>query len=309
MRRATLAFLIGALTAGVIVVSVRDSDGPCEPAAMTAPGNAARSSFDIATVSDPDRELRFDGAAGTAPDPAVWNFDTGGTGWGNNELQNYTNKRNNSALDGHGNLVITARRERSQFDDATLNYTSARLTTQGKVTIDPASYVEATIQAQPKSGVWPAFWLMGIDLPQVGWPQAGELDVMEVFGSDPALNQYIHVSASDRADEDAPYGGRSDGGRTPLVGHGNQSIRVGVYFDEQRVQFFVDRRRTLSITAEQAAASGRDWPFDRPFFILLNVAVGGQGGDPKSTEFPRTMTVGPISIWSGFGQQRSTSGC
>jgi beta-glucanase (GH16 family) len=135
------------------------------------PANAA--SGDVVWSQD------FDGAAGSAPDRSAWTNETGGGGWGNNELEDYTDSRDNSALDGQGNLVITAKRE------ADGSYTSARLTTQGKYT-PRYGRVEARIQIPRGQGIWPAFWMLGSDLPQVGWPNSGEVDVMENVGYEPA---------------------------------------------------------------------------------------------------------------------------
>ncbi len=112
-------------------------------------------------------------------DRSVWTNETGGGGWGNNELETYTDSRDNSALDGQGNLVITAKRE------ADGSYTSARLSTQGKYT-PQYGRVEARIQIPRGQGIWPAFWIARHRPPQVGWPGSGEVDVMENVGYEPA---------------------------------------------------------------------------------------------------------------------------
>ena len=123
----------------------------------------------------------FDGAAGSAPNPANWNQETGAGGWGNNELQNYTSSRENSALDGNGNLVITARQ------DGNGGYTSARLTTQGK--IQPKfGHLEARIKIPRGQGIWPAFWMLGGQIGNgVPWPDSGEIDIMENVGYEPHM--------------------------------------------------------------------------------------------------------------------------
>ncbi|XVV14491.1 glycoside hydrolase family 16 protein [Actinoplanes sp. CA-131856] len=139
--------------------------------------------------SAPTRTIGFSGAEGTAPDAAVWNRQTGAGGWGNGERQTYTSSTANARVDGAGNLKITALRTDGG------GYTSARLNTQGKVTIAPGSYVEASITAPTGDAVWPAFWLLGANMPSAGWPACGELDIFEGTGSEPTLaKSAVHLA-------------------------------------------------------------------------------------------------------------------
>jgi beta-glucanase (GH16 family) len=121
----------------------------------------------------------FDGSAGSLPDSTKWTFDLGGGGWGNHELEVYTNNPENVSLDGKGFLVICALKS----DD---RYTSTRLKSAGKFS---ALYgkVEARIKIPRGQGLWPAFWMLGADIGKVGWPQCGEIDVMENVGKEPAV--------------------------------------------------------------------------------------------------------------------------
>ncbi|MEV4352351.1 glycoside hydrolase family 16 protein [Actinoplanes sp. NPDC049596] len=243
-------------------------------------------------TSAPSRTLTFAGAEGAAPDPRIWTAQTGAGGWGNGERQTYTSSTANAQLDGSGKLKITALRTGGG------GYTSARLTTQDKVTINPGSYVEASITAPTGAAVWPAFWLLGANMPTVGWPACGELDVFEGTGSEPTLaKSAVHMAITRNAKIDRQYGwneGTTDLG-TPLD---TGSHRFGVYFDAQTVRFYVDRKPTMVLWASDARASDRTWPFAKPMFMLLNVAIAGDV-DPSATSFPRTMTVGPISVWPG----------
>ena len=241
----------------------------------------------------PARTITFDGPAGSSPDAAVWNLQTGAGGWGNGERQTYTADTANAQLDGSGHLRITALRTGGGF-------TSARLNTQDKVVVAPGSYVEATLTAPTGAGVWPAFWLLGAAMPAVGWPACGELDVFEGTGAQPTLaKSAAHMALAGDPRTDRQYGWGEAGGTTDLgeptdtAGH-----RYGVYFDARTVRFYVDRRLTMSLWASDALASGRTWPFGKPHFLLLNVAVAG-GVDTSGTTFPRTMTVGPVSVWKG----------
>lgn len=119
----------------------------------------------------------FNGPSGQLPDQSKWTFNTGGDGWGNQELQYYTNSPSNAALDGNGNLVITARRESvGSCWYGQCQYSSARLMTGGKFG-QMYGAIEARIKIPTGKGIWPAFWMLGEDLLQVGWPQCGEIDV------------------------------------------------------------------------------------------------------------------------------------
>ena len=122
----------------------------------------------------------FDGPAGAAPDPAKWTYDLGAGGWGNHELETYTNQPANVQQDGKGHLVITAIR------DASGNYTSARLKTQDHFTVQYGR-IAARMKIARGQGLWPAFWMLGSDVQQNGWPGCGEIDVMENIGKEPSI--------------------------------------------------------------------------------------------------------------------------
>ena len=122
----------------------------------------------------------FNGAAGTALDTAKWTYDVGGNGWGNSELEYYTNGTANAAMDGNGNLAITVKKESMSG----MNYTSARVKTLG---LESWTYgrIEARIKIPKGQGMWPAFWLLGTDINTNSWPACGEIDVMENVGKEP----------------------------------------------------------------------------------------------------------------------------
>ncbi|MEO6205202.1 MAG: glycoside hydrolase family 16 protein, partial [Mycobacteriales bacterium] len=253
-----------------------------------------------AQATTAQRRITFAGAAGSPLSTSTWNHETGGNGWGNGELQTYTDRASNSFVDGAGNLVITARRETfAASDGISRRYTSARLSTEGKFVIQPGSYVETAITAPVGKAVWPAFWLIGANIRQVGWPASGELDILEGSGASPtkAFNA-VHMGTLADPSVDKQYGW-GDGGTVDLGRSLDSGSHLyGVFFDGTRVRFFIDRREVRSVTAAHAAATGRDWPFGKPQYIVLNVAVSGDDGDPSTTSFPRSMTVGPISVWS-----------
>ncbi len=251
------------------------------------------------TKGQPTTVLSFQGPSGSRPDRRTWSSETGGNGWGNHELQTYTAAPANASLDGFGNLVLTARRQDATGPDGIQrHYTSARLTTAGKFTVKPGSYVEAAIRAPVGEGVRPAFWLLGADLATAGWPGSGELDLMEGTqrGAD-MVRQALHVSRRSAPTVDAPYGEYAPGGYTRLDEPRDQGFhRYGVYFDAHLVQFYVDGAARLTLTRTEAADKDRAWPFDRPQDVILNIAVG----DPPGRHvLPARMVVSPISVWEG----------
>src|ERR1019366_6648618 len=126
----------------------------------------------------------FDGPAGSAPDPAKWGYDIGGGGWGNNELEVYTSSRANSFLDGNGNLVIRATKTaQTSGGRTTTTYHSARLKTIGKFSKYHGTF-EARIKLDIQPGLWPAWWTLGANIEQAGWPACGEVDFLENYGQD-----------------------------------------------------------------------------------------------------------------------------
>ena len=262
------------------------SPAPTTPSAPNPPG-----------VS---RVIRFDGPAGSRPSSADWNYEIGGGGWGNGELETYTNSTANSYLDGHGNLVITARRQTLTGPDGiTRNFTSARLSTANKVIVEPGSYVEASITAPVGAGVWPAFWTLGTDIAQVNWPRCGEIDILEVTGATPTLAKAnLHMSRLSNPAQNNQVGWGTPGAVTDLGVSLDAGPHVyGVYFDANVVRFYIDHKMTLQYTAAQAAASDRSWPFSKTQYLILNVALSN--GTPDSTVLPRSMTVGPIGMYNG----------
>ena len=245
------------------------------------PGAAAPEAWTL-TWSD-----EFDGPAGALPDAANWVHDTGGHGWGNQELQTYTDRARNASLGGDGTLQIRAFAEEfTGRDGVRREYTSARLKTLGR--FDQAyGRFEARLRLPEGQGLWPAFWMMGSDIEQVGWPRCGEIDVMEHLGSEPAL---VHAALH------APIGARDFRSATGTFVLPGGRFAAGfhvfaVEWDPGRIRFFVDGILYRTFTPEDVAPGA--WVFDKPFFILLNVAVGGvwPGPPDSTTAFPQVMAV------------------
>ncbi len=243
----------------------------------------------------------FHGPAGSAPDPTKWVRETGGSGSGNNELQYYTDSSRNAALDGDGNLVITARRENPagyQCWYGDCRYTSARLNTAGKFTQRYGRF-EARIKIPRGQGMWPAFWMLGDNIGSVGWPASGEIDIVENIGREPnVVHGSLHGSGYSGG---ASLSGKYDLGRP--VADDFHVFTVDWAPDE--IAFSVDgheyERRTPADTR------GKDWAFDRPFFLILNLAVGGNWpGSPDSrTPFPQQMVVDYVHVFAKPGNPQS----
>jgi beta-glucanase (GH16 family) len=231
----------------------------------------------------------FDGPEGSAVDGTKWGHDVGGGGWGNQELELYTDGTQNAYLSG-GTLVIEADRASAQAGACwygACEYTSARITTQGKFAQAYGRF-EASIQIPSGKGLWPAFWLLGDDVNQVGWPACGEVDVMENAGAVPGVN----------------HGSLHEPGNPPLTATytAPASLAAGYHtyaidWSPDTFWFYVDD--DLYETQASEGPAGAAWPFDHPFFILLNVAVGGTfGGAPDATTvFPQTMRVDWVRVY------------
>lgn len=233
----------------------------------------------------------FNAPAGTSPDPAKWTYDLGAGGWGNRELETYTDRSANMFEDGAGHLVIRA------LKTAAGDYTSARIKTLGKFSIQYGK-IEARIKMPHGQGIWPAFWMLGVDINSAGWPQCGEIDIMENIGKEPStVHGTIHGPGySGAAGIGAPY---DDKAGQPFA----DAFHVfAVEWSPGSIEFLVDRYSYLKITPERIP-SGAKWVYDHPFFLLLNVAVGGSWpGYPDATsKFPQEMTVDWVRVWQRTG--------
>ncbi|MBB5081845.1 glycoside hydrolase family 16 protein [Nonomuraea endophytica] len=236
----------------------------------------------------------FNGSAGSAVDQSKWRFDIGGSGWGNNEQQYYTNSTRNAAMDGGGNLVITARRENPanyQCHYGTCQYTSARLLTAATFTRAYGRF-EARLRVPRGQGIWPAFWMLGNDIGSVGWPNSGEIDIMENIGREPStVHGTLHGPGYS--------GGAGIGAAYSISGAFADAFHTfTVDWSPNLIIWYVDgneyQRRT------PASLGGNRWVFDHPFFMIMNVAVGGHwpGYPDATTTFPQTMTVDYVRVYA-----------
>ena len=245
----------------------------------------------------------FNGPAGSPPDPAKWNYDLGGGGWGNNELEVYTNSTQNAFQDGKGNLVIRAMR------DSNGRYTSARLQTGSPgasthTTDGNWQYgrILARIKLPYSLGVWPAFWMLGENIGTVPWPGCGELDIMENFGP-----RNKDVSTNHGTAHGPGYsGGQGITKSYPLPFGYRVAEDFHIYAIEwspDSIQWSLDGQVYQKVSPA-SLPKGANWVFNAPFFILLNVAVGGPSTpaptgtpDPNAPFPPQDMLVDYVRVY------------
>src|SRR5882672_934578 len=224
---------------------------------------------------------------GSTINSANWTYDLGNGGFGNNELENYTNRPENARIE-NGALIIEARRENLGGSA----YTSARLKTEGRRTFGVNTWVEARIQVPQGQGIWPAFWMLGSSISTVGWPSCGEIDIMEMRGQNPLQNLGTMHWAND------------DGSHASFGGSFNSSVSLAAGFHTfaisrtpTAIKWYVDG--TQYHEGNIAGGINSTSEFQGQFFILLNVAVGGNFvGSPNSgTPFPQRMVVDYVRVW------------
>ncbi|HZW34082.1 MAG TPA: glycoside hydrolase family 16 protein [Isosphaeraceae bacterium] len=241
----------------------------------------------------------FDGRG--LPDPARWTYETGYVR--NHERQFYTRARpENARLEG-GRLIIEARKERYRLpgsdakapaegrgrrgrDRQDAEYTSASLTTQGK-----AAWTYGRIEVRAKlpagRGTWPAIWTLGTNIPEVGWPACGEIDIMEFVGFQPGvIHATVHTSKTDKGDR-------------ITIADASQAFHVyAMEWDAQKIDFFVDQKRYFTYRND---GTGRgSWPYDRPQYLILNLAIGGNWGGQKGIDaaiFPQRYEIDYVRVY------------
>ncbi|WP_394830643.1 family 16 glycosylhydrolase [Pendulispora rubella] len=235
----------------------------------------------------------FNGPAGSAIDQSKWRFETGDN-VNNHERQYYTSSTSNASMDGQGNLVITARRENPgnyQCWYGRCEYTSARLSTAQTFTQRYGRF-ETRLKVPRGQGMWPAFWMLGNDIGTAGWPGSGEIDIMENVGFEPGT---VHGTLHGPG-----YSGSGGVGAGYSLPNG-QAFADGFHtfaieWAPNVIRWYVDGN--LYSTKTPSDIGGNRWVFDHPFYIILNLAVGGYWpGDPNSsTPFPAQLVVDYVHV-------------
>ena len=221
--------------------------------------------------------------SGKSLNEKVWNIELGdgcpNCGWGNNERQLYTNE-NHELI--NGNLVITAKKEGNK-------YTSTRITTKDKKEF-LYGYFEARAKLPVGQGIWPAFWMLGSNINEVGWPKSGEIDILEYVGKEPQM-VYTTLHTQDS------HGNSINSKKTKIEGIEDGFHRFGIDWTKDKMDFYVDG--ILIYTFYPQVKNEDTWPFDKPFYFLVNLAIGGNFGGPEvdDTIFPQKFIVDYIKVY------------
>jgi beta-glucanase (GH16 family) len=222
---------------------------------------------------------------GESIDAENWKFDIGGSGWGNNEWQFYTDRPENVRLENEM-LVIEAREEKF----VTRNYTSGRIKTQ-----DLRAFTYGRVEARMKlpygTGIWPAFWMLGDDIATTPWPRCGEIDIMEHIGRQPT-----HVYGTVHG---PGYSGSGGVGHYKTFPSGSLSDEFHVFaieWEPDEIRWYVDDEQFFQLTPKSVPG---DWVYDHPFFIIINLAVGGNwpGYPDETTVFPQYLMVDYVRVY------------
>ena len=235
----------------------------------------------------------FNGPKGSSPDPAKWVLESGGNGWGNEELEYYTPRHKNLRVED-GNLVIEAVKEDFTGSDGVLRrYTSGRLKTQGRFSQAYGRF-EARIKIPSGQGVWPAMWLMGDDFSIAGWPACGEIDVMENVDVEKSM---IHGTLHGPG-----YSAKKSVTSGYTLPHGRFADDFHIFaveWEPRVIRFYVDDNLYATRTPADLPKGAR-WVFDHPFFLILNLAVGGSlpASPDTSSDFPQRMLVDYVRVYS-----------
>ncbi len=228
-------------------------------------------------------------------DTGKWRFDLGNrNGWGNAELQYYTEGENLAIEDGI--LVLEARREDIEEGNRLFNYTSTRMKTEGKFSVQYGK-IEARIKFPYGKGLWPAFWMLGDNFRYVGWPLCGEIDIVEFLGHD-RWTVYGTVHGPDFSGSKG-ISGRYRLNQTELPSFTEDFYTFGVIWNEDEIIWYVNESVYHRVRRETVENRGNLWVFDRDFFIILNLAVGGfwPGYPDFDTPFPARMYVDYVRVY------------
>ena len=239
----------------------------------------------------------FNQTANTPVDSSKWTAETGGYGWGNKELQYYTNSTENAGHDGQGNLVIKAIKLNPPLNltcwYGQCQYTSARLITKGKFDRKYGRF-EARIKIARGQGMWSAFWMLGNNIDKVGWMNCGEIDILENIGREPStVHGTIHGPGYSGAN------GISGSYASPDNKKFADDFHVyATEWSKNKIAFYVDGTLYKTITPQNLPA-GKTWVFEHPFFMILNLAIGGDwGGIPDATTvFPGEMMIDYVRVY------------
>ncbi|PWJ36159.1 glycoside hydrolase family 16 protein [Sediminitomix flava] len=222
------------------------------------------------------------------PDSTKWGYDLGGHGWGNNELEYYTDRAKNARVEA-GKLIIEAHKE----DYENRNYTSTRLITKGKGDWKYGRF-EFRVRLPEGRGTWPAIWMLPTDWEYGGWPASGEIDILEHVGyASDEVHGTVHTEAYNHGE------GTQKGGSLFMADNATGFHEYVIEWDEEKIVWFIDGRKYFQFKNEHKTY--KEWPFDKRFHLLLNIAIGGGWGGKKGVDdsiFPLRMEVDYVRVYA-----------
>ncbi len=229
---------------------------------------------------------------GTELNMENWLFETGDHGWGNNELQEYVENENVEVSDG--TLKITAKKREGFVGGA--RYTSTRLNSVKQFQFGRME-IRAKMPADKGNGIWPALWMLGYDIQSVGWPACGEIDIMEYVSFEPNQTHFsIHSTANNHKN-----GTQITSGPVALETIEEEFHNYGILWTSQYIKFYIDDIDNVTLFFKRPATANSDsWPFSKPFYFLMNIAVGGDWGGLQGVDdtiFPATMEVDYVRVY------------
>ncbi len=247
----------------------------------------------IITQNDPNYLDRLslvwsDEFDGTEVNLSNWTFETGATGWGNQELQNYTDGDNSEVIDGK--LIITA--EKINDNTQVGSYTSSRMVSKDKHEFR-YGWMEIRAKLPSGRGIWPAIWMLGSNINEVSWPACGEMDIMEYVGYQPnVVHSTVHTPSG--------YGVNGSGSSMTVVTCEEEFHNYGVIWTEKKMIYYVDDPDNVVHTYAPPVKNDQNWPFDQETFFILNVAVGGTWGGAQGIDnsiFPTTLEIDYVRVY------------
>lgn len=221
------------------------------------------------------------------PDSTKWTYNIGDHGWGNNELQDYTAELRNARVE-NGRLIIEVHADSSKAK----GYTSARLVTKGKGTWT-YGYFEIKARLPEGVGTWPAIWMLTETNPYGGWPKSGEIDIMEHVGYDPSvIHGTVHTEAFNHSI------GTHVGKTRSIPDFNTEFHSYAIDWKSDKIDFYIDGESYFTFTNSDKSTA--EWPFDHPFHLILNIAVGGNWGGEKGIDtsiWPQRMEIDYVRIF------------
>ncbi|PWD99753.1 laminarinase [Marinilabilia rubra] len=217
-----------------------------------------------------------------------WTFETGATGWGNQELQDYTDGENAEVEDGTLTIVAKKIGERGIRGE----YTSTRMITKDKKEFMYGRF-EMRAKLPTGRGTWAAFWMLGANFPEVMWPHCGEIDIMEHVGYETGVvHSAMHTPSS--------FGNTRNKGSVTLDDVENEYHTYGVIWDKHSMKFYVDDPENIHYTYQPEVKNNETWPYDQPAFLLLNLAIGGTWGGKEGVDdrsFPQEYVIDYVRVY------------